>query len=40
MVEAVSRGKVVRCLPGLMQARVLDFDITTHRLIRSLRSFL
>lgn len=37
MVEAVSRMQVVRHLPGLMKAKVLDFDITTHQLCRSLR---
>ena len=37
MVDAVSRMGVVRRLPGLMKARVLDFDVTTHQLCRSLR---
>jgi diacylglycerol kinase (ATP) len=37
MVDAVSRMGVVRRLPGLMGAKVLDFDITTHQLCRSLR---
>ena len=37
VVDAVSRMKVVRCLPALMQAKVLDLDITTHLLVRSLR---